>query len=287
MNRDEFMRQLARLLSDLPDNERMEAIRYYNDYFDEAGPENESKVIQELGSPGKVAAIIKADLKEASGQEVQNAVSAELSYEDVNGSSDSESQQDGGQTNGRSQQSNGWAEGQNQQDDGRTNGQSQQNNGWTENREWNSASGWRTGYGENAAPRSPVMRKRKSRNWALIIILLVFASPFLVGIGSGIFGFLVGVLSLFFGVWIALLAGGAGLAIGGVGVFIKGVIRLVSAPATGLAGMGLGLIFTGIGLLFLVLFIGFTFKVLPRFCRASVNFVSRLLHRRKGAAVNE
>ena len=64
MNRDEFMQQLARLLSDLPENERMEAIRYYNDYFDEAGPENEANVIRELGSPGKVAAIIKADLKE-------------------------------------------------------------------------------------------------------------------------------------------------------------------------------------------------------------------------------
>lgn len=64
MNRDEFMEQLARLLVDMPEAERMEAIRYYNDYFDEAGPENEGKVIQELGSAGRVAASIKANLQQ-------------------------------------------------------------------------------------------------------------------------------------------------------------------------------------------------------------------------------
>ncbi len=62
MSRTEFMKQLERLLSDISESERLEAIDYYNSYFDDAGPENESKVIQELGSPGKVAAIIKADL---------------------------------------------------------------------------------------------------------------------------------------------------------------------------------------------------------------------------------
>ena len=35
-------------------------------YFDEAGEAEEASVIQKLGSPGKVAAIIKADLKENS-----------------------------------------------------------------------------------------------------------------------------------------------------------------------------------------------------------------------------
>ena len=62
MNRVEFMKQLERLLGDIPENDRLDAITYYNDYFDEAGVENEAQVIRELGSPGKVAAIIKADL---------------------------------------------------------------------------------------------------------------------------------------------------------------------------------------------------------------------------------
>ena len=62
MNRVEFMQQLERLLWDIPENDRVDAIAYYNDYFDEAGPENENQVIKELGSPERVAAIIKADL---------------------------------------------------------------------------------------------------------------------------------------------------------------------------------------------------------------------------------
>lgn len=66
MNRKEFMEQLARLLSDISEDERTEALEYYESYFDEAGEEEEAFVIQKLGSPGKVAAIIKADLRENS-----------------------------------------------------------------------------------------------------------------------------------------------------------------------------------------------------------------------------
>lgn len=61
MNRQEFMNQLERLLSDVPEAERQDALAYYEDYFDEAGPEQEAQVIQDLGSPGRVAATIKAD----------------------------------------------------------------------------------------------------------------------------------------------------------------------------------------------------------------------------------
>ena len=59
MNRIEFMTELASLLQDIPAEERREAMAYYNDYFDEAGVENEAQVIAELGNPEKVSAIIK------------------------------------------------------------------------------------------------------------------------------------------------------------------------------------------------------------------------------------
>ena len=48
MNRVEFMKQLERLLGDIPENDRLDAIAYYNDYFYEAGVENEAQVIREL-----------------------------------------------------------------------------------------------------------------------------------------------------------------------------------------------------------------------------------------------
>ena len=66
MNRKEFMDQLEKLLSDISEDERREALDYYESYFDEAGEAEEASVIQKLGSPGKVAAIIKADLRENS-----------------------------------------------------------------------------------------------------------------------------------------------------------------------------------------------------------------------------
>ena len=66
MNRAQFMEQLAKLLSDISEEERQEALDYYESYFDDAGEDQEANVIRELGSPGKVAAIIKADLKDSS-----------------------------------------------------------------------------------------------------------------------------------------------------------------------------------------------------------------------------
>lgn len=62
MNKEAFIRRLRELLAGLPQNEAAEAIQYYEDYFADAGEENEAKVIEELGSPEKVAANIRADL---------------------------------------------------------------------------------------------------------------------------------------------------------------------------------------------------------------------------------
>ena len=66
MNRVQFMEQLKKLLSDISEEERQEALDYYESYFDDAGEDQEAEVIRELGSPGKVAAIIKEDLKNSS-----------------------------------------------------------------------------------------------------------------------------------------------------------------------------------------------------------------------------
>ena len=67
MNRIEFMEKLAGLLQDIPEEDRIDALKYYNDYFDDAGSENEKNVIEELESPEKVAAKIKADREDQEG----------------------------------------------------------------------------------------------------------------------------------------------------------------------------------------------------------------------------
>ena len=62
MNRNEFLSSLSRLLEDLPENERLEALQYYNDYLDDAGAENEQEVLEALGTPQKLAESIREGL---------------------------------------------------------------------------------------------------------------------------------------------------------------------------------------------------------------------------------
>lgn len=62
MNKFDFMGQLECLLQNISEQERQEALQYYGDYFDDAGPENEQAVIEALGNPARVAENIKRDL---------------------------------------------------------------------------------------------------------------------------------------------------------------------------------------------------------------------------------
>lgn len=62
MNREEFMKELEHLLSDIPDEDKAEAIGYYRDYLEEAGDKNEEAAMKEFGSPERIAAIIRSDL---------------------------------------------------------------------------------------------------------------------------------------------------------------------------------------------------------------------------------
>ena len=77
MNRIEYMERLDQLLWVMPREEREEALQYYNDYFDDAGVENEERIILELGSPEEVAAKIRAGYAGDSGEY------SEQGFEDV------------------------------------------------------------------------------------------------------------------------------------------------------------------------------------------------------------
>ena len=49
MNRTDFMTQLEYLLQSISPSEREEALQYYNDYFDDAGEENERSEERRVG----------------------------------------------------------------------------------------------------------------------------------------------------------------------------------------------------------------------------------------------
>lgn len=78
MNREKFMAELESLLLDIPASDRMDAIDYYNSYFDEAGKENEERILGELKSPLKVAKSIKASI----GDDRESAAFTEEDFSD-------------------------------------------------------------------------------------------------------------------------------------------------------------------------------------------------------------
>lgn len=61
MNAYEYLQALRAALAVLPDDEIDSAMRYYEDYFLDAGDENAEKVIEQLGPPEQVAKAILRD----------------------------------------------------------------------------------------------------------------------------------------------------------------------------------------------------------------------------------
>ena len=62
MKREEFLARLEQGLVGLGEEERAEALKFYNEYLDEVGPGQEEQEIARLGDPRRVANIIRANL---------------------------------------------------------------------------------------------------------------------------------------------------------------------------------------------------------------------------------
>lgn len=77
MNKEEFLKRLEQLLSDISEEERADALAFYRSYFEDAGIGNEASILEELESPEKVAEVIKKDLG------VSEAADVETPEEDV------------------------------------------------------------------------------------------------------------------------------------------------------------------------------------------------------------
>lgn len=81
MSRAEFMERLRALLSEIEESEREEALNYYEDYFNDAGEENEQEVIKALGSPEKVAKTIMDGLNDSHGAQGEFSETGFSGYE--------------------------------------------------------------------------------------------------------------------------------------------------------------------------------------------------------------
>jgi uncharacterized membrane protein len=76
------MRRLEELLSDISPGEREEALKYYNDYINDGGKDNEEDVLKSLGTPEQVAAIIKDGLDGNTGEFTESGFKSSASQND-------------------------------------------------------------------------------------------------------------------------------------------------------------------------------------------------------------
>ena len=249
MNRIEFMTELAALLQDVPAEERRDAMKFYNDYFDDAGEENEQQVIAELGDPAQVAATIKADLEGAS---KEHGEFTEKGY-----------------TDSRFENKN-VPVGREYKESGQKSEEYGYRNTEQSRREYDYERS-----GEQTPPRTNGALKI-----FLIVILVLVAIPVGIPVAAAILitiaavGFTI--LILFFTLVIASVA----IAFAGVCVFIAGLVSLVPEIAVGLALIGTGLILTVVGVVLTVASVRVCMIVLPGICRGFVWIVSRPFQRR-------
>ena len=241
MNRAEFMAALEAQLRDITTEERDEALKFYNEYLDEAGPENEAAVLAELGSPQKVACIIRANCgfgvpavrdaaeKSTAPEKPEQAPVPELTLDGP----DWQASQVSAQETERS-----WAEGQRADEevpDGFPNAQA--------------ADGAQHGpayaysYRQDGAQREN--GGRSSSNRTLWVILLILTCPVWIGLIGGLFGGVVGIVGGLCGIAFA----GFATMIAGVAAFGGGVGLLFTSVPSGILTMGLSLLCISIGAL--------------------------------------
>ena len=268
MDRKEFMGQLERLLWELPEDDRKDALAYYEDYFEAAGPEQEAQVIQDLGSPGKVAAIIKEDWREGSrnrGEFTENG------YQD-------DRFQERRQTPARC--------GDNQRN--KADQETFRKNIWQQRREaWQNKNqnqrrdqSWQEQEEERRARRQPQGLAR----WVWLALIICVVVPALMGIGGGILGVLG---SLFVA---ALGIAFSGILLLGSGIYhaVIGAMKIAANPASGLIGMGIGFLSICFGILIFFLCVWVAFRIFPRCFRWMVNAVRGIFrhgNRRDGEQV--
>lgn len=69
MTKAEYMTRLEKRLRRLPKESRQKALEYFEEYFQEAGPENEAQAIEDLGTPEFAADQIICDMAVENGKE--------------------------------------------------------------------------------------------------------------------------------------------------------------------------------------------------------------------------
>lgn len=276
MNRADFMKNLEELLADMAPAEREEAIQYYNDYFDDAGEENEQSVIESLGTPEQLARTIKAGLFDGgnAGEFTEKGFSGyeqrkhdevmDLNHREENGRKD------------------GWQSGQTGDNGQRPGGESgfgnADGNGFGSHDGKNRYGTYEDTWQSSGQRQETKTEKKKMSGGmiALIVILCIFASPVLLGVGGGAVGVIVGLLGALIGILAAIAVISVTLLIVGVILFVFGIVLLFGTPLGGLCMIGSAMICLAVGLCFLCLTVAICGWLIPAVIRGIVKLVQSI-----------
>lgn len=236
MTKYEFLGDLSRLLKDLPEEERKQALHYYEDYFADAGEDNEQEVLNELGSPENVS----GNASDVTPDSTQN----DRSQSDNNWHSMT------GDPSGN-QHMNGDSSGNQQSNTGYTNGSASHSNA--------------SGANQSTCSRSSgLFSGMDNTNLIIMIIVLVVTSPIWGSALLGIASFLLGLLGALVGIFAALVLGGGGSAISGIVAIVAGFIALFAGhAASGVLTIGVGCLLFSLGSAFCYLGVFLAIRLIP------------------------
>lgn len=251
MTKYEFLGDLSRLLADLPEEERKQALHYYEDYFADAGEDNEQDVLKELGSPEEIADQIKNDGAE------------DISYGDSASSHAADAPQlyqTSQHTQDASDSEDGWHKMPGSQNTG-----SDSQTGWNQTSgNYSNTNREQASYQQAGQKKSGFFAKMDQSNTLIMIIVLIVTSPIWGSVLISIAGILLGIVSAIVGIFAAMIFGGAGSAIGGVATIIGGIIGIIAGKtAGGILTIGVGCLLFALGSAFCYLGIFLAIRLFP------------------------
>ena len=250
MNKESFLKELSFLLSDLEEDEKKEALQYYQDYFDEAGPEREQEILAHIGSPEKVASEIKNGLfgDPDRGEYTERGYYDECfdeyhcvpdrytkivkrktsggSWEEQAGYEKNKAQDGSGENRAQA----GFRESRSQDEPGKNKAQ-----GSTEDNRTQYGPGEKKTYAVKTTEKEDERQRNRKNGLLLLLLFLFFGLPLAGSIISAGFSVLTAVFGCVFGIFaglLSLIVGGfaavIGLVCGGVMVILSGLANLAA-----------------------------------------------------------
>lgn len=301
MNREEFMKKVEYLLSDLPEEETRDALDYYRDYLEEAGDSAE-EAMREFGSPERIASIIRSDLQGnlADGGEFTDTGYTDERFREPNYQLASREQEEyhygnTGTGAGQADSRTGGYSGNADQSGaaGRTGNPGQPGAaGRTGNPGQSGAAGHAGNPGQPGAAGQPGAPGRPGSGgraakvlWIILAIIgAVTVLPALLGFAGGAFGILVAivVLLLVFVFLTAILT--FVFLVAGVAVVAAGIAAVFADPLDGAVCVGVGLVMLAVGLVGVALSVLIYGKFLPWLFRGAIDGLNGMLHRKERTA---